>query len=87
MATKRGRREGRHAGRLVREEVGGRGAFGARERKRRRDLAVPEGGKEGRGELPDTMPMLTSTAVQVEEPMKSQVTSVDEVWKSWVAII
>ena len=29
--------------------------------------------------LPDTIPMLTSTAVQVEEPMKSHVTSVDEV--------
>lgn len=39
------------------------------------------------GYIPDTMPMLTSTAVQVDEPMKSHVTSVDWVWNSCVAMM
>ena len=33
----------------------------------------------GGGNLPDTMPMLTSTAVHVEEPMNNQVKSVEAV--------
>ena len=39
------------------------------------------------GILPDTIPILTSTAVQVDEPIKSHVTSIEVVWKSWAVIM
>ena len=46
---------------------------------RKRQLETLTLKQEGWERLPDTMPMLVSTAVQVEEPMKSHVRSVDEV--------
>ena len=51
MATKRGRREGRHAGSVVREELGGGVFFRRWGIKMMRDLEVPEGekGRERKG--------------------------------------
>lgn len=81
-ATRMGRREGRHAKLSVSKDID-----------EREMMTCAENDKEGydcrdiRGALPDTIPILTSTAVQVDEPMKSHVTSMEVVWKSWAVIM
>lgn len=78
MATKIGRSDGRHAGSLSGRETVAEGLSW----EKKGQIGNAEGWfpkRDKGGEIPDTIPMLTSTAVQVEEPMKSHVTSVDEV--------
>ena len=56
-------------------------------------MTCAENDKEGydrrdiRGALPDTIPILTSAAVQIDGSIKSQVTSIEAVWVSWIVII
>ena len=82
IATRRGRKEGRHAKLSVSEDIDEMDMMTSAE-----NGIESYDCRDTRGALPDTIPMLTSTAVHVDEPMKSYVTSIEIVWESCVVIM